>query len=125
MKNMLAKLGALDVFLCADIADVSTASDVYIPVPVTGILKKVYCSISGAITLADTIITFANPTGDMTDTLTVAYAASAAGSTFSKVITNQANRKFVAGQRIKIACGGQSTDTALGKVVLVFERTRV
>lgn len=125
MKNVLQKLGVLDVFLCADIADVSTASNVYIPVPITGVLKKVYVTISGAVSGADTIITLANPTGDMTDTVTVAYTASAAGSTFSKVITNQANRKFVAGQFIKIACGGQSTDTALGKVLLVFERTRV
>lgn len=125
MRNVLTKLGCMDVFLTVDIADVSTAEDVYLAVPITGILKKAYCIIAGAVTVGDAVLTFSNPTGAMTETLTIANSGSAAGSVFSATFANQANRKFTAGQRLKIACDGGSTDTAKGKVTLVFERGRI
>ena len=125
MKNVLTKLGCMDVFLTVDIADVSTAEDVYVAVPVTGILKKAYCAIAGAVVVGDSVLTFSNPTGAMTEKLTIAYAGSAAGDVFSATFANQANRKFAAGERLKIACDGGSTDAAKGKVTLVFERSRI
>lgn len=125
MRNVLTKLGCMDVFLETEIADVSTAEDVYVTVPITGILKKAYCAIAGAVTVGDAVLTFSNPTGAMAEKLTIAYDGSAAGSVFSATFANQANRKFEAGQRLKIACDGGSTDTAKGKVTLVFERGRI
>lgn len=125
MRNMLAKLGVLDVRVSCAITDVSAAEDVYIAAPVTGVLKEAYCTVNGAVTVADTTLTFTTVAGAITETLKVAYANSAAGKVYSQTFKNQANRKVVKGQKIKIACDGGSTDTAKGQVLLIFERTRV
>lgn len=118
-----AREGLQSVFSLSNvIADISTSETVYSVAPVGCRLVAAYCVIAGAVTGTSTVITI----GDGTNTAAV-ITIPAAGSGANVVVTGvldstDANRRFTAGEGISIACGGQSTDTSKGVVVLVFTR---
>lgn len=106
----------------ATIADVSTASTVWAVAPIGCRLVAAYCVIAGAVTVASDIITISDGTNTAA-IITVTVAGSAAGAVYTGVLdSTDANRRFTAGEKISIANGGESTDAAVGQVVLVFTR---
>ena len=98
------------IWLTAQLADVSTASSVYIPVPRACTLSKVTSIISNAITGADSTITVTKVGGGSTGTITVAYTGSAEGDI--DTLTPSTNNTFTAGQWFKIATDGASSTVA-------------
>lgn len=67
-------------FVTVTIADVSTASTVYIPCARAITINKVVSVLTGTITGADAIITVKNAAGASMGTLTIAQSGSAAGN---------------------------------------------
>jgi hypothetical protein len=106
--------------LTGKIADVSTADELFIPVPLDCQIIKAYCTIKNAITVANTILTLKIGGVAVTNgTITLTQAASAAGSTFS--CTPTAANTAAAGQAIQISCDGGSTTAAEGVVTLLLK----
>lgn len=63
--------------------DVSTASILYLPVPVGGTIRKIVAVLSGAVTGTDTIVTFRNAAGLSMGTITITAAGSGAGAVYT------------------------------------------
>lgn len=109
-------------FLTVSLADVSTASSVWIPIPVACTLVKVTSTLQTAITLADSVITFYNNAGtSMGSSMTIAFSGSASGDV--DTYTPSSNNTFSAGQMMKITTDGGSTTTAVVWFTLEFTRT--
>lgn len=98
------------IWLTAQLADVSTASSVYIPVPRACTLSKVTSIISNTITGADSTVTVTKVGGGSAGTLTIAYSGSAEGDI--DTLTPASNNTFTAGQWFKIATDGASSTVA-------------
>jgi len=98
------------IWLTAVLADVSTASSVYIPVPRACTLSKVTSIISNTITSANSTITVTKVGGGVAGTMTIAYSGSAEGDIDE--LTPASNNTFTAGQWFKIATDGGSSTTA-------------
>lgn len=99
------------VIVSAMLADISTASSVFVASPVAGRVVKVVTTLQGAISGADSVVTPKIGATAMTATaITVAYSGSAAGDVDSTVPT--ALNVVAVGDALNIASGGQSTDTA-------------
>ncbi len=107
--------------LCGQMADVSTASSIYFPVPRTATLTKVWTCLQSAITAADSILTVKNHAASSAGTITVAYSGSAAGDVDSLVPSS--NNTFTAGQICTVTSDGASSTTAILFVVLEFTQT--
>lgn len=73
-----------EVALSGVIDDVSSAGQVYIPVPeqFDGTVNKIVAVLDGAVTTADATLTIKNSDGTSIGTLTITASGSAAGSTF-------------------------------------------
>ena len=109
------------ILVQGEIADVSSAASSWTISPVAGDIIEAYVVIDGAITAGDASVTFEIATVATTGgVITVANAASAAGSTFTATAFT-ANNTVTAGQAIEIITDGGSTDAAKGTVVLVIE----
>lgn len=67
-----------DMYVNDRLDDVSTAGQIYIPVPEGGRLKKVITRLNGAIATADAVLTV-KVDGTSVGTITIANASSAAG----------------------------------------------
>ncbi len=89
-------------------ADISTASSVFVPVPLAGTLVGVAVTLQGAITVADAIVTGKIAGVAITGlALTCTQAGSAAGSTFTGIPT--ALNAVTANQAIELITDGGST----------------
>lgn len=101
----------------ARIADVSTAGQVYVAVPINGTLVTVYSALGGAISGADAELTVKTAAGTA-GTITIAQSGSAAGDVDS--LTVASNGAVTAGQTIEIETGGESTGTQEVVLTLVI-----
>ena len=104
----------------ATVANVSAAADSYVAIPYAGTITKIYATISGAVTVGDAILSFELDGDSVSDgNVTIAHSGSAAGSTFSSTPT--ANNVAAAGDSMKIACDGGSTDAQSAHVTFVVK----
>lgn len=108
-----------DYFLTAEIADVSTAGQVYIPVPDDGKIIKVITALGGAITTADATVTVKTAQGTA-GTITVAFTSSAAGDVDTLEPTS--NHAVLEGGTIEVETDGGSTGTAQLGITVVVRR---
>ena len=109
------------VALTGVIDDVSTAGQIYIPVPTEfdGEVAEIVATLNNAITVADATLTVKDGSGNSLGTLTVAFTGSAAGTTFTGKFYNKPVR---AGTAIEIETDGGSTTTAKCYVTVVVKR---
>lgn len=113
------------VTLRAELADVSAASAVYLPVPVNGTIERVVTVLGGVITGADSVLTLhtlaggtGSPAAVTHPTFTIANVGSAAGVTDVNVPT--AANTVAVGDSIRVTTDGASSTTAtLGINVLI------
>lgn len=105
--------------LTHEIADVSTAETVYVPVPVVGTVVRVDSCLQGAITVADATVTLAQSNDNAMASLTIAQSGSAPGDVDTdSSITNNA---VTAGSYLKLATDGGSTTAAKLLVTITIE----
>lgn len=100
--------------------DVSTADAIHVPFSFDGQVDKITSVLEGAITVADATITVTDNGGNSMGTITIAYSGSAEGDI--DTLTPTVNNTFTAGQRIKIATNGGSTDTQ--RIVFMIDVTQ-
>lgn len=100
------------IYLTVTMADVSTASSVWVAAPVACTFSKLYSVINGAIATADAVITTEIAGTLVTNGgLTIAYSGSAAGDVDSGTPT--ALNILTAGQALEIITSGASTNTII------------
>ena len=110
-----------DYFLHAEIADISTASSTFVPVPDSGKIIKIITALQGAISGGDAAITFEiGGTAVTGGGITVAYDGSAAGDidTAEPTAANQVEE----GGSIEMITDGGSTGTKKLGVTFVIRR---
>lgn len=112
-------LGAIS--LLGSIANVSTASTVYVPIPFAGTISKVVTVLEASIASADATITVKNSAAASMGTITVAYSGSAAGNV--DTLSPSSNNTVTANSFITIATDGASVNTAALRFVVVLDRT--
>lgn len=107
--------------LHAVLPDVSTASSILIPIPLASTAVSATLTLGGAIASADASVTFTK-TGAVSlgSAVTVAYSGSAEGTTFSFTATT--NTSLTAGQYVKIATDGGSTNAIPLYITLVLDK---
>lgn len=102
------------------LADISTASSVYVAVPLAGTITKIYSALGAAISGADAAVTCSiGATAITNGALTVAQSGSAAGDV--DVATPSALNVVVAGDVLKVTTDGASTDTATLDVTFLIQ----
>jgi hypothetical protein len=100
------------IYLTVTMADVSTASSVWVVSPVAATFSKLYSVINGAIATADAAITTEiGGTAVTGGALTIANSGSAAGDVDSATPT--AANTLTAGQALEIITDGASTNTVI------------
>lgn len=104
--------------LSGQLADVSTADQVYVPVPFGGRAVRVKVAIDAAITVANAVVTV-KYAGTSLGTVTVAFTGSAAGSVFEATLNGA---EVPAGGAIEIETDGASTTTAKASAVVIIKR---
>jgi len=119
----MATHNLVEVVLTGQIADISTADQIYIPVPngFEGDIIEIRTAIDAAISGADADITTKIAGTAVTNGLiTVAQSGSAAGDTD---VSNPTGARTVrAGDAIEVETDGASTGTAKCNVVIVIRR---
>lgn len=108
------------VALSGVIDDISTAGQIYVPVPkeFDGTILQVVATLDAAITVADAVLTVKNSDGTSIGTLTVPYTGSAAGDT----VTANLNGLCRPNQAIEVETDGGSTTAAKCYVTVVVKR---
>lgn len=109
-----------DYFIYTSITDVSTAGQVYVAVPDSGKIVKVFSTLAGAIATADAVLTVKTAEGTVTNTLTIAYSGSAAGDVDTCIPAD--NNNVVEGGTIEIETAGASTNTIVAQLCIVVRR---
>jgi hypothetical protein len=108
-------------FITVQLADVSTASAVLVPISRSCTLTKVTSVINNAITAADAVISVSKTGGTSIGTFTIANSGSAEGTIDE--FTPTLNNTLVAGNWVKIATDGASSTTAPVTFLLEFTLT--
>ena len=109
-------------YLTLDIPDITTVTDYYVVAPFTGTITKIYSVIDGVIASANKVLTASINGTDVTNgAITIAYSGSAAGDVDS--CTPTALNTVTAGQAIKIAATGATTNSVRVHVVIQIQRT--
>lgn len=108
-----------DYFITAKIVDVSTAGQIYIPVPDDGHIIKVITALNGAIGTADVDLTVKTSQGTA-GVITIATASSAAGDVDTLEPTT--NNAVVEGETIEIETDGASSNTVSVDIVIIIRR---
>ena len=119
----MATFNLNEVHLPFYIADVSTAGQIYIPVPSTaeGKVVEIRTALNGAIATADAAITpKIGGTAITNGGITIAYDGSAAGDTDVSFPT--AANTVVAGDAIEIETDGSSTNAVPVSGIIVIRR---
>lgn len=101
----------------ASLADVSTASTVYVPIPYAGTVTRVVSVLAGSLTTADSTVTVRNSAGNSMGTLTITQSGSAAGDV--DTLNPVSNNTVSANSFITIETNGAS-DTARALELVVF-----
>lgn len=109
-------------YITTTFEDVSTAATtIYIPMAFAGTITGIRSVLHGTIATADVTLTCSVNTTAITDgALTIAYSGSAAGDI--DTATPSANNTFTAGDYIKVASDGASTNAV--NATLMFTITR-
>lgn len=109
-------------YLPGEIADVSTASSVRIPIrgDMEGEVMEVATVLGGAIATADAVITVSKNNASM-GTVTIANASSAEGD-IDTLVPTSANRHVVAGDWLELTTNGASTNTVPVGFVVTIKR---
>lgn len=113
----------IKIALTGTITDVSTAGQIYIPIPeeFAGAVVEVRAALNGAITGADATLTLKNNGTAMTNgTVTITQSGSAAGDTF--VGYPSGLNDVAAGDAIEIETDGGSTGAVSVFVTVVIRR---
>lgn len=110
------------IFVTGEIADVSTASSVRIPIvdDMEGEVVDVRTVLGGAIATADAVVTVSKKNASM-GTVTIAFTASAEGDIDSLQPTSD-NRFLVAGDWLELTTNGGSTNTVPVGFVVTIKR---
>ena len=108
-----------DYFLTCQIADVSTAGQVYVAVPDDGKIIKVMSALNGAISGADADLTVKTAQGTA-GTITIAQSGSAAGDV--DTVEPSANNYVKEGEAIEIETDGASTGAQGVAVTIIVRR---
>lgn len=104
--------------ITAHFEDISTASDIYLPMPYAGTISKIQSVSSGAVAGGDVTFTFRNSAGNSMGTIVVTSAGSAAGDV--DTLAPSSNNTVTASDYIRVSCdGGASSHTELWFVVSV------
>lgn len=111
-------LKSSQVALTRVILDVSTAGDVYIPVPCDGTISFITAVLDAGITTANSVVTFSIGGVSIDSSTLTITAASAAGAEFDS--TPSGHNTVVAGDVIKISTDGGSTGTAALAIVVLI-----
>ena len=90
--------------LTVQFANISTSSNLYVPMPYAGTVTKIQSVLSAAISGGDAVFTVTNSSGSSMGTLTITQSGSAAGDV--DTLTPSSNNTVTAGTFIKIACNG-------------------
>lgn len=106
--------GGEEVLVNGQIADLSTAGQVYLPCPVAGELVSVTSTVNNAFSTADGVLTVKTVTGTVTPTLTITQSGSAAGDV--DTLTVATNGTVTAGSSIEVETSGAPTDTTITNV---------
>ena len=109
-----------DIFIYGKIVDVSTAGQIYIPVPDNGKVIKIMTALNGAIATAPAVLTVKTAEGTVTQTLSITHTSSAAGDVDSADLTD--NNNVIEGGYIEVETSGASTNTISVEVCLVVRR---
>ena len=110
-----------DYFITAKIADISTASSTFVPIPDGGKVIKIITALQAAIATADAAITFEiGGTAITNGAITVAYDGSAAGDVDTAVPT--AANDVLEDGTIEMITDGASTNTSILYVTFVIRR---
>jgi hypothetical protein len=108
-----------DIAVTVTMADVSTASSVWVVAPYACAIKKIYSVINGAIATADAAITTEiGGTAVTGGAITIAYSGSAAGDVDSA--TPSALNTLTEGQALEIITSGASTNTIIATFTVVL-----
>lgn len=107
----MPSFSAQNIFLTGEIADVSTASSVRIPITddMEGEVINVATVLGGAIATANAVITVSKNNASM-GTVTIATASSAEGD-IDTLVPTSANRFLVSGDWLELTTNGASTNT--------------
>lgn len=110
------------IFLTGEIADVSTASSVRIPIldDMEGELVNATTVLGGTIATAPAVITVSKNNASM-GTISITHTSSAEGDIDSLVPTS-ANRFLVAGDWLELTTSGASTNTIPAGFTVVIKR---
>lgn len=102
------------------IDDISTAGQIYIPVPeqFDGTIKQLVATLNNAITVADATLTVKNSDGTTIGTLVVPFTGSAAGTTVSADLNGLCRPN----EAIEVETDGGSTTAAKCYVTAVIKR---
>ncbi len=108
------------------LVDVSTASISYTTVGQQGRLVTAWCTISAAVTSADSVVTVKKKVGSATavtlGTITIANAGSAIGQTFQMAVTgSEVDCYFNAGDTLIFDSDGASSTTSIANFLAVFK----
>lgn len=111
-----------DYFLTAYLADISTAGQIYVPVPDGGEVVKILTALNGAIGTANAALTFKiNGTAITGSAITVAYSGSAAGDVDTSEPTGANVVKE--GDVLEAETDGASTNTVPIMITFCIRRT--
>lgn len=108
-----------DYFIYGKIEDVSTAGQIYIPVPDDGRIIKVITALNGAITSGDAVLTVKTAEGSA-GTITIANSGSGAGDVDTLAPTS--NNNVLEEGTIEIETDGGSTNTVSVDIVCIVRR---
>jgi len=118
--NIVIFVPVYDV-LTVTMADISTASSVWVVAPHAGDISKIYSVINGTIATANAAITFELAGVAVTGAgITIAYSGSAAGDV--DYSTPTALNTVTAGQAIEIITNGASTNTVIATFTVLITR---
>ena len=90
--------------LTVQFPDISSASNLYVPIPYAGTITKIQSALTAAISGGDAVFTVTNSSGASMGVLTITQSGSAAGDV--DTLTPSSNNTVTAGSFIKIACAG-------------------
>ncbi len=93
--------------LTVQFPDISSASNLYVPIPYAGTITKIQSALTAAISGGDAVFTISNSAGSSMGTLTITQSGSAAGDV--DTLAPSSNNTVTASDYIKIACNGGAT----------------
>ena len=105
--------------LTVQFPDISTASDLYVPIPYAGTITKIQSALTAAISGGDAVFTITNSSGNSMGTLTITQSGSAAGDV--DTLTPSSNNTVTAGTFIKIECNGGASSHVEACIVICVD----